>query len=193
MTVKIILLAGLCMFGGCVHLPTPAPPNNLLSAEEHMTLGNTYLSQQKKDLAVHQYEAALQSQKNYLPALVALGNIAFGEKDLKKAHSYFERAQKIAPKDPTVVNNLATVCLAEGQDLKGIDIMVEDALEGAGPTTPYLWDTLANIAIQERRFEDAKKALKKAAETAPPDEPAFQKRLKESQERLAAASNPKAE
>ena len=187
---RAFLLIAVLWVAGCAHLPMAASPNGVLSPAEHVTLGNTYLLQKDKVLAAQQYKAALQVNKAYVPALVALGNMAFEDNDLKTARSYFERAQKASPKDPAVVNNLAMVCLAQGKDLKGLTVMVEDALEKAGPAAPYLWDTLANIAIQEGRYEDAKNALNKAAETAPSQDPAFQTHLQESREKLASAAKP---
>ena len=185
----LVILTG--FFSGCSHLPIAASPNDVLSPAEHVTLGESYLKQNDKRLAKRQFEAALQADRSYVPALVALGNLSFEEKDYKRARRYFERAQKISPKDPAVVNNVAMVYLAEGKNLKGIDVMVEDALDGAGPTTPYLWDTLANIAIRQKRWDDAKNAIEKAAETAPAQDPAFQTQLQETRQKLASAAGTK--
>jgi Tfp pilus assembly protein PilF len=181
------LIIGAWAVSGCAHIPRSVPPNEALSPGEHMTLGNTYLAQGEKNLAAIQYQIALRQDRAYVPALVALGNMAFDDQRWETARTYFEKAHKAAPKDAAVINNLAMVYLAEGKDLKGIDIMVEDALEGAGPVTPYLWDTLANIAIREGRYADAENALKHAAEAAPPQDPEFQKHLQESRDKLASA------
>ena len=183
------ILAGAVLVSACSHVPIGIPVDQAgaITPAEHITLANAYLAQGDQKGAIRQYEDALREDKKYVPALVALGNLEFEAKNFPKARAYFERAHKAAPKDAAVVNNLAMVYLAEGKDLKGIDIMVEDALEGAGPVAPYLWDTLANIAIQQGRYADADNALKKAAETAPPQDADFQKNLQASRDKLASA------
>jgi Tfp pilus assembly protein PilF len=186
MNYRWVLGYGLLIACGCSHAPMAATPNNLLSPAEHVTLANTYLMQNDQTLAVRQYECALQVDSHYVPALVALGNIAFENNDLKKAERYFERALKLSPKDAAVLNNVAMVRLAEGKELKGIDIRLEDAVPNAGSAAPYLWDTLARIAMIEGRYMDARDALEKAAETAPAQDPAFQKHLAESRQELVS-------
>jgi len=42
--------------------------------------------------------------------------------------------------------------------------------------------------MRQGRYDDAKHALEKAAETAPAQDPAFQKHLQESREKLASTS-----
>src|SRR5471032_2190747 len=81
----------ICLWGlsACAHLPALVSAPDPLSAPEHKTLGDTYLAQGDKKLAGEQYRTALAADHHLTSALLALGNLAFEEKDWSKAGSYF--------------------------------------------------------------------------------------------------------
>ena len=175
----------------CASLQPLAKPRDALTVAEHMTLGNTYLAHNEKNLAIQQYRAALDQDRHDVPALMALGNIAFEERQWGQARSYFRRALKSAPNDAGASNNLAMVYLEEGKHLDIAQRLVNKALPKAGPLAPYLWDTRANIALSEGRYADAKSALDQAEAGAPANNPEFNKHLQESRQKLAEALKPR--
>ena len=148
LVVAMILAFG--SFTACVTLPRSAAVRDPLSAEEHIALGNAYLGQAQRQPAQEQYKMALAQNKRYMPALVALGNMAFEEQDWKTARDYFKRALKAAPTNAGVINNLAMVDLAEGKNLEEAIKSIDAALPDAGSLTPYLQDTRLRLeqAIQ---------------------------------------------
>src|SRR4030081_3009076 len=91
---------------GCSTLSQVSDRHDPLNKNEHVALANTYVAPQQRALAAQHYQAALAQDKRCVPALVSLGNMAFEDRDLKKARSYFQRALKAAPHDPAIMNNL---------------------------------------------------------------------------------------
>src|SRR4029077_3557128 len=96
--------------------------------------------------AIQQYQSALDQDRRHVPALMVLGNLAYEDHDWKKARTYFRRALKAAPGSPGIMNNLAMVDVAEGKHLDRAQRLIDQALPTAGPLTPYLLDTQAQIA-----------------------------------------------
>src|SRR5258708_24719427 len=123
---------------------------------EHVSLAQTCQARGERALAMQHYQLAAGRNSECSTAWLALGEFAFEAGDLKTAEADYRKALKIMPKNPVAINNLARVYLAQGKDLNGIDIMVEDTLENAGPLAPYLCHTLALINLRAGRFADAR-------------------------------------
>jgi Tfp pilus assembly protein PilF len=184
----VILLLSTTLLGGCATLrQSSLLQGPLLSAEEYTSLGNAYVAKGKKELAVRQFEAAVKQDKKYVPAWIALGNLAYSEQRWEDARGYFQKALKAKPNDPATLNNLAMVNLAEGKNLDEAVKQVESALPNAALLRPYLLDTLANIAIQQGRIHDAETVLDQAQKEAPPGDADLQKTLAASRQKLTLA------
>jgi Tfp pilus assembly protein PilF len=187
--IAIGLLLTIWALSGCSSIRALTTANApTLSPAEHLALGQSYASNGQADLAMQQYNAAVAQNKKYVPALMALGNLAYENKQYDVARKHFERALKYAPRDPAVINNVAMVDLAEGKSMAKSTAKLEDALSAPGPMRPYLLDTLATIALREGRFLDAKLLLNQATEAVPADNPELYKSLQKSQDKLAAVT-----
>jgi len=147
----LLCTAAVWGLSACASLSRYTMTRDPLSPAEHAALGDTYLAQGERSAAIQQYEAAISQDKHHVQALVALGNVAYEAHDWKKARTYFRRALKAAPENAAVINNLAMVDVAEGKHLDQARRSLEKALPNAGPLTPYLSDTLAQIALREER------------------------------------------
>jgi len=178
------LLFVLLSVSACSHMPRMESAHDTLSPAEHRKLGEAYLSHGEKKAAREQYEMALEGDSHSITALVSLGNIAFEENNLKKSRRYFREALKIDPGNAAIVNNLAMVDVMEGKHLTRAKALLDQALPTAGPTTPYLLDTLANIAILEGRMADASQALDQAEAAAPKSDADFPKHIQETREKI---------
>jgi tetratricopeptide (TPR) repeat protein len=122
------------------------PLRHGLTPTESLALGQTYEAQGLKRDAAQQYRAALLTDKRYVPALVALGNLSYEEKDYRTAEKYFRRAQRADPNHPGANNNLAMTYLAQGKKLKEAEKLAQKA--AADPAMrPYAEDTLTQIRI----------------------------------------------
>jgi len=142
----IVLLLGAWVLSACASFPRMAESRDPLSAAEHVSLGDVYLAHGEKKPAIQQYQMALAQDRRQVPALMALGNIAFENREWGNARSYFRRALKASPGNPGIMNNLAMVDVAEGKHLDRAQKLINQALPNAGPLTPYLLDTQAQIA-----------------------------------------------
>jgi Tfp pilus assembly protein PilF len=163
----LLLLASACILTGCGHLTTRVVDAwDPLSPAEHVLLGEAYQEHGEKAAAIRQYELALHQDRHQIHALMALGNIAFEDQDWKKSRAYFRRAEKAAPGDPGAVNNLAMVDLAQGKPMEKARRKLEQVLPTAGPTAPYLLETLSTIASREGRYADAQNASELAQDAA---------------------------
>src|SRR5262245_15207810 len=66
---------------GCGTIRRSALMKDVLTAQEHQMLGDAYLAKGDKILAAQQYQASLKRDKSFAPALLALGNLSYEDKD----------------------------------------------------------------------------------------------------------------
>ena len=135
-----------------------------LSADEYVQLGIIYASQGKKEEADAQYKLALEVDKRFAPAWIAIGNDAFESKNYQAAEKNFRRTLKIDPNNPAANNNLAMVYLAENRQLDRAEKLATKAL--SSNLQPYAYDTLAHIYLKRGDTTLARDAWKKAIASA---------------------------
>ena len=184
------VLAALLMCGlqACSNLPRLVVLNDPLTPEEHVTLGMSYMQEGLTEKAVEEFRAALKRQPGNVPALVALGNVSFEQGKLKEAEKYYRKVLAEVPGHPGAANNLAMVYVARGEQLEEAEKMALAALAQAGPLRPYCLDTLANIYVKQKRFQEATAVLDEADTLAATSgSQALVERLKQSRQALSAA------
>jgi tetratricopeptide (TPR) repeat protein len=159
-----------------------------LSADEHMRLGSSYEDQSLRSAATKEYAAALRKEKDYLPALMALGNVAFQDGDLIESEIYYRRVLKLVPDHAGANNNLAMVFLVRGSRLDTAETLAKTALKNAGPFKPYVLDTLANVYMREGRYPDAKAILDEAESECSPTNTLLREHLSQSRRQLTTYS-----
>ena len=72
-------------------------------------LGILYAKYELHDRAEREFQKVLEKDKNYVPALVNLGNIYYLNGDMKKAKAYYERAYQKKPDNSVVLLCVARV------------------------------------------------------------------------------------
>lgn len=159
-----------------------------LSADEHMRLGSSYEDQALSAAAAKEYAAALRREKNYLPALMALGNVAFQNGDMIEAEIYYRKVLKLVPGHAGANNNLAMVLLVRGSRLETAETLVKTALKQAGPFRPYVLDTLANVYMKQGRYSEARAALDEAESVCAPADALLRDHLVQSRRQLSIYS-----
>lgn len=147
---------------GCAAVRGASAEHDPLSADEHMRLGASYDDQGLRSSAAKEFGAALRKKKDFVPALMALGNAAFQDGDLIEAEIYYRRVLKSIPDHAGANNNLAMVFLVRGSRLDTAETLAKAALKQAGPFRPYVLDTLANVYTRLGRYPQAKAALDEA-------------------------------
>lgn len=98
----LVIAAGLF---GCEKPPQVWILHDPLTAEEHVTVGQTLEMQGHEDLAAREYRTALTQKAGYVPALIGLGNVAFAEGELEESESYYRQALTTSPniRAPTII------------------------------------------------------------------------------------------
>jgi tetratricopeptide (TPR) repeat protein len=92
---------------------------NPRSTETHNNLGNSYVAQQKNELAEREFRTTLRFDLRNRDANYNLGLLLLARNDPRDAITYFSRVQ---PKDPEVLLNLAQAYLGAGQKQKGLEL-----------------------------------------------------------------------
>ncbi len=118
-----------------------------LSADEHFQLGNIYEKKGQSDAARDQYDRALQRNKHFDAALMALGNLAFENRNYHAAEKYYRRVLRRNPNHGGANNNLAMVYLAEKRKLWDAKRFATKAL--STEYKAYAENTLAQLSTLE--------------------------------------------
>lgn len=185
---KLILYIALsCGLTACAHLPPLIGQQDALSAKEHAQLGAAYEAQGLQTEAAAQYEAAARKDPAEVEAWVALGNLSFNAGDWAGAERYYRRALKASPHHAGAGNNLAMVYLAQDKNMDQAEGLAAEALTQAGALKPYILDTLANIYLRQRRYAEARTAVKQALAAAPAGNAEFDARLRQTKEKIDQA------
>lgn len=179
---RLALLACAALLAGCVHMPRSL--QDPLTAEEHMRLGASYEDQGLRSKSEKEYAAALRRQKDYIPALIALGNLSFEDGNLVDAEIYYRKVLDLDPEHPSANNNLAVVYLTRGSRIDTAEQLAQRALKRAGSLKPYVLDTLAHIYMREAKPALAKAALDEADAATPRDSAFLRRRLAQSRQQL---------
>jgi tetratricopeptide (TPR) repeat protein len=183
------LVLSVVLAAGCVRLPPPRHPLDALSAEEQYKLGAAYEAEGENDAAVARYRAAVNRDKHYAPAWLALGNRAFASGAFADAETYFRKSLENSPADASASNNLAMTYLARSKRLAEAESLLRDALAkgGDGPLRPYMLDTLANLYLKEKRWDEARVAVDAGIESAKNADKRVQEKLTMTRSSLDAA------
>ena len=117
----------------------------------------------KKDYpnAARHYKAMLEIQPD---DALALNNLAYVAGQLKdpKALEYAEKAQKIAPNNPAILDTLGMLLVDKGDTKRGVEVMQKAA--GIAPKAASIHLNLARALIKDGQTEAAKKELENLAQ-----------------------------
>ncbi len=119
-------------------------------------LADTALAQQDYAGAVQQYQALLTGDPDNV---LALNNLAWASGKLKdpKALEYAEKANKLAPDQPPLMDTLAVLLAARGDTAKAIELL-RKALQLA-PQAGQIRLSLAKVLVQAGQKAEARKEL----------------------------------
>ena len=140
---------------GCGHKSLKGRGVDSLSAQEHLTLGSIYEKKGKPDLALREYQTALEKDPHFLQAMIRLGELSYLQGQYTQAERYYRKAIKRAPQDGDLYNNLCWVYLSQGRKLKKAEKLIVRAMELTPEHRGYYLDTLGAIYIEEHRYREA--------------------------------------
>ena len=101
--------------------------NDPLTAGEHVDLGLAYEHKGLLDLAEKEYLKAVAIQDTWAVPYFNLGNVAYCQKNLKKAETYYRRALKLDQQNPDIMNNLASLLHEIGRNDEAM-VLIDKAL-----------------------------------------------------------------
>jgi Flp pilus assembly protein TadD len=138
-------------------------PGSLFSkkkASPELNVATARLCESRGDFAgaAAQYEAALKTSPDYVPALLSYAHLQDHQNKLGEATKLYERAVKVNPKEATAYNDLG-LCLAR----RG---MAADALSAMGkavqlqPDKALYRNNLAVVLVDQHRIDDALSELR---------------------------------
>jgi Tfp pilus assembly protein PilF len=188
-TYRIILLSACLVVPACSWLPRPVTFHDPLTAHEHVVLGETYLKQGHLEPATHEFEAAVKQEPDHVPALVALGNLAFQSQSWDQAESFYRRALQLHPDHAAASNNLAMVYLTRGERFDEVERLARHALKQDTNLTPYIYETIATLYVKQGRLAEAQAAAEEAEASMVPLNKPLQDRLAELRHEIASHSS----
>jgi tetratricopeptide (TPR) repeat protein len=129
-----------------------------------LQLAESYLALNREADAVGVYKRIVELYPNHVPTL---NNLAWLNRDkgLKEAIDYAERANKLAPYDPYVLDTYGMLLLKKGELSKG-SRMLQNATERS-PDDLTLQVHLAGALVQQKQFAEARKILDAVVKKAP--------------------------
>lgn len=165
---------------GCGTIPKVIVLNDPLSNEEHLQLGLSYEARGEWDLAISEYETALDKGGSASVIQGYLGNAYYGKKDYIAAEQAYRKSLHLNARNAPVLNNLASLYLVDRKDLLEAERFVQQAIEIDPARKPYYLDTLAAIYLARTEYEAALAAYREATALSPSD-PVLLKQLHEQQ------------
>ncbi len=133
----------------------------------------TALVQNSDVVAAQQLLANMRLEND--PRMMALqGDIALSKSDLASARRHFQAAAKAAPKDPAILNKLATSLLSSGQESEALQVLsrvIDLDAENIAPSV-----TLVNTLLQSKRYAEALQVAEKHVAATPKDPAAYNMR-----------------
>jgi len=157
---------------GC-SLPKIIFLNDPLSPAEHDNLGRIYESQEKFDLAVQQYKAALKQDPKSLSSLLLLGDLSFRTKNYPEAESSYAKAIKLQPENGDIYNNLCWVYLEQNVELGKAGELIEKAMTTTPEHRAYYLDTKGMVLLRRGNAPESIIAFNEALELLPKDNAAY--------------------
>ena len=163
----IIPIFLLSIFLTCCTIPRVVVLHDPLSAEEHTDLGVTYEKGGQYDLAIEEYNRALEKDRNYTKALFNLGNVYYHKGEYRKAERYYKKALKRDPTNGNLYNNLSWVYISQSKRLNEAELLIKQAIILSPDQRVYYLDTLGTIYYMQGRYLEAKGVFEEAASAAP--------------------------
>ena len=175
-----LLLLFFSGWAGCGTIPKVIILNDPLSSKEHLQLGLSYEARGEWDLAILEYQTAL--DKGGSPSVIQgyLGNAYYAKKNYIAAEQAYRKSLHLDARNAPILNNLASLYLAERRDLLEAERLTQQAIGIDPARKPYYLDTLGAIYLARTEYELALAAYREATALASSD-PALLRQLSEQQ------------
>jgi Flp pilus assembly protein TadD len=153
-------------------LPFPGVTATYEFARNHLSFGSVFFQRGYFDQAEASFRLALRDDPSSAEAYYGLGSVFLKQDKTKEARDSFERAVKLNANYPDTLanawNNLGLLATREGHSAEAIGHF-QEALQH-NPDHWIALENLGNAYRQQKRWEEARKALERAV-AARPDNP----------------------
>jgi peroxiredoxin/regulator of sirC expression with transglutaminase-like and TPR domain len=140
----------------------PTEKSDLSEAEKkagrYLKAGNRLLEKGMMELAMKQYEKAVQENPDIFEAHLHLGNIYLAQKKTEEANAAFSQAIKLKPKSAEAYTGLGYAFFLQEQQKEAVE-MLQTALK-LNPKLARAHYSLGRIYEEQKRIEDALKEYK---------------------------------
>ena len=171
---RVLCLIPALLLAACVQTgPNRSEPNYAEAARLNTQLGLDYLRQGQVALAQSKLEKAL-NQDDSLAAThvgMALVHAHYGED--KEARSYFDRALRLAPNDPEILNNFGAHLCGRGQQEMAEEYFLRAVKEPRYPTPEVAYNNAGICYLQVGQAEKAEAFFRQALQVKPKYAPAL--------------------
>ncbi len=134
----------------------PAENEMQKTAKIHTELGSLYLLDDRSAIALEEARIALAADSNYAPAynLLGLTHMVLGETRL--AEENFEKALRLAPRDPEINNNFGWFLCQSGREQRSIAHFMAAAKNPlyTTPTKPYTNAGICSVRLKNDKVAE---------------------------------------
>ncbi|KAJ2370551.1 hypothetical protein H4S02_000083 [Coemansia sp. RSA 2611] len=114
------------------------------TADAHYNMGVCQLMLKNTDRARAHWLSSIQLDPTQADAFVSLGNVCFmDQKDSKRAIAYMRKALELAPRDPEIMFNLATMLESTGELAEAVEMYDRAVSHGLEKAQPFLRNAIA--------------------------------------------------
>jgi len=148
------------------------PPAKEGDVEALKLLATALEREGKNEEAIEIYKKIIEKKEDCVDAYIGMGRIYTALNRYEDARDAYEKAYKFNPNDVNVCQSLAFIYEKIGNEkdaLKYLDFGIE-----IEPENKHLWTTKGRILLNMERYEDAKRAYKKAISIDPDFRPAVE-------------------
>lgn len=181
---SICIILALALPLSACSLPRVIVLHDPLSADEHVQLGAIYDGRKQHDLAVKQYQAAIEKDHKHAAAWNRLADSAYRLGAWDDAEKAYRRVLKLQPSSGEARNNLAWVLLRKDTSIDEALVLAKEAIDLDPGRRPYYLDTLGVVLTRLKQPKEAISALEGSLASLPQDQPEL---LAEAYDHLADA------
>jgi len=178
----------LVLVSGCGSIPRIVFLHDPLTPQEHFQLALSYEIQNDWNAAIREYQASLDLDPKFEPALAGLGNVYAQQKQYSSAEKVYRRLLKQDPDHAMANNNLAWICIEQGIHLSEASDRIDRALSVDKAHRAFYLDTRALLLLNLGQLAEARAVSLEAESAEGSDEPAFTEQHRVTKSKIDSAT-----
>ena len=142
--------------------PTGAPTDARRRAEAHTALAAEYYQRGAFTVAIAEARAAINDDPTYAPAHNMQALVYMQLREDAEANAAFERALKLDPNNPELLNNFGWFLCLRNDTSRGLEMMRRAASDTLYPTPEKAWYSIGLCHRRSGNVAEAEEALRRA-------------------------------